>query len=464
MLPRLALLLGCAFIAWMLGRDRRWRRLPSRALWVPAIWLALASSRPMSFWLAQVGFGGGASSNLEGSPVNVIFNGSLFLIAILVLSQRKFSWARYALANKALFAVYVFYLCSMLWSPFPVPTVKRVVQEFGHVLIAAVVLTEKDPAASLRVMFVRVSYILFPLSVIFIRYFPAIGRNVSYVSGTHMLCGVADHKNSLGQLAMVFCLVLLWDLMETRKPETTSGTKPERRVRLVNLGIGLYLLVVSNSATALICFVLGVALLFAGGRLAEMRSPRRVFMLGVLSIVLLMTVEQVYGISGHASEVLGRGSGLTGRTEIWRAILQKNTHYLVGAGFRGFWETREGESVSVELGTNRLLTAHNGYLETFVNGGVVALVLLGAFIWSTGFNATSKLVKGEPIGRLAVVFWPILLAYNVTESQFFQSGSIWFAMLLVTIDNPWRERRGREVGARWVRREPDVNQRSIPST
>ena len=194
-----------------------------RALWIPGIWLALASSRPTSFWLAQVGVGGGASSNLEGSPVNVIFNGILFLLAIVVLKRRRFNWAQYALANKALFSIYAFYLCSMLWSPFPVPTVKRVVQEFGIALIAPIVLTEKDPAASLRVVFVRVSYILFPLSVIFIRYFPDIGRVVSSVSGTHMLCGVADHKNSLGQLAMVFCLVLLWDLMETRKHETTSG-------------------------------------------------------------------------------------------------------------------------------------------------------------------------------------------------------------------------------------------------
>ncbi len=62
-----------------------------------------------------------------------------------------------------------------------------------------------------------------------------------------MLSGVADHKNSLGQLCMVFCLVLIWDLMETRK---TTSPRPESWVRLLNLGIGLYLLVVSVSATA----------------------------------------------------------------------------------------------------------------------------------------------------------------------------------------------------------------------
>jgi hypothetical protein len=66
----------------------------------------------------------------------------------------------------------------------------------------------------------------------------------------------------------------------------------------------------------------------------------------------------------------------------------------------------------------------------------VGLFFLGAFLLSTGFNTTAKLVKGDSLGRLAVVLWPILLIYNVTESMFFQIGTVWFAMLLVTIDSP----------------------------
>ena len=40
-----------------------------------------------------------------------------------------------------------------------------------------------------------------------------------------MLCGVAGHKNLAGQMAMVFCLVLLWDLMETRNTRDSFGTR-----------------------------------------------------------------------------------------------------------------------------------------------------------------------------------------------------------------------------------------------
>src|SRR5688572_11718721 len=113
MLGTLALLCGFACILWMFRRDMRWRRLPSNALWLPAIWLALGSSRGMAFWFNQLGLGGGGGSDrLEGSSVNLIFNNGLFLVAILVLYKRRFNWAHYAFANKALFVMYGFFLCS----------------------------------------------------------------------------------------------------------------------------------------------------------------------------------------------------------------------------------------------------------------------------------------------------------------------------------------------------------------
>jgi O-antigen ligase len=459
--PTLALLSGLVFIGWMFRRDRSWRQLPSSALWVPGIWLALCSSRQLAFWLQALGIAGGGSSNLEGSPINIIFNTSLFVIALVVLKRRKFSWLQWTFSNKALFAIYAFFLCSMVWSAFPLPTLKRLIQDFGSVIIGLVVLTETDPAAALRIVSVRVSYVLFPLSVIFMRYFPDIGRSVSEVSGTHMVSGVADHKNSLGQLAMVFCLVLLFDMMQTRDSRSADAKRPEQWARLLNLGIGLYLLYVAASAAAQLCFLVGLVLLFVSGRLARMKSARTVFMCSALAVLVLVALQQTYDLSTNVSEALGRGSGLTGRTEIWEATLAKAPDPWFGAGFRGFWETPAGMSVAQELRTNRLLTAHNGYIEVYLYGGIVALCLLGAWLWATGLNSMAKLVSGDPIGRLCVVFWPLLLLYNVSESAFFQPGPIWLIIFMATLDvarQPVREKATNRVAM--VRHQLESGQRN----
>jgi O-antigen ligase len=140
---------------------------------------------------------------------------------------------------------------------------------------------------------------------------------------------------------------------------------------------------------------------------------------------------------------MGRGAGLSGRTQIWEKIMEKNTHQLVGAGFRGFWESSEGESVWQELGTNRLLSSHNGYLEIYLQGGLLGLFLLLAFMLSTGLNAVDKLVRGKSFGRLALMFWPVLLIYNATESAFLQIGILWFTTLLVTIETSVQHQRVR---------------------
>lgn len=444
----------------MIRRDRRWRRFSSAALWIPALWLALGSSRGAAFWFYQLGLtGGGQSSRLEGNPVNAVFNSSLFLIAILILNRRRFSWARYAFANKAVFSLYAFFLCSALWSPFPVPTVKRLIQEFGWLLISPIILTESDPAAALRVVFVRVSYILFLPSIPLMKYFPNIGRATSY-HGSQMMSGVADHKNSLGQLCFVFCLFLIWDLMETRKINTGSPGNADYLARLLNLGIGLYLLVVSSSATSLMCFLIGLALLMVGKRLAAMKNAKAVFMLGVMATVCLLAVEQTYHLSSRVSEAFGRGSGMSGRSEIWQVALKKNTNHLIGVGFRCFWDTHDGKATFEELGTGELITAHNGYIETYLDGGVVGLFFLGVFIWSTGLITTAKLVAGDPIGRLAVVFWPIILIYNLTESQFMMAGPVWYAMLLVTSDS-WQARgENATVNGPMVRPSHQIRQKS----
>ena len=87
-----------------------------------------------------------------------------------------------------------------------------------------------------------------------------------------------------------------------------------------------------------------------------------------------------------------------------------------------------------------MITAHNGYIETYLNGGVIGLCFLCVFIWSTGLIATAKLVERDPIGRVAVMFWPIILIYNLTESQFLMAGPVWYVMLLATSDLPQARR------------------------
>ena len=113
-MPTLALLIVFVFIGWLFRLDMRWRQLPSTALWIAGIWLAQSSSRSIGYWLATIGIGGGGSSNLEGNTINSIFNGAIFLVAIVILNRRGFRWGEFIVANKALFSV-LFFFCAVFY-------------------------------------------------------------------------------------------------------------------------------------------------------------------------------------------------------------------------------------------------------------------------------------------------------------------------------------------------------------
>src|SRR5688572_21404933 len=101
MSPQLALLACCAFVGWLFREDMKWRRLPSAALWIAGIWVAIAGSRSPTYWTAYLGLGGGVQSNLEGSPLNFLITAALILAALFVLQRRRFSWGAFIQENKS---------------------------------------------------------------------------------------------------------------------------------------------------------------------------------------------------------------------------------------------------------------------------------------------------------------------------------------------------------------------------
>ncbi len=426
--PQVALILGYGLVGWLLWNDRQWRRSWTRALWIPAIWLTLLGSRPMSFWI-----GGGGSSNLEGSPVNVLCNGFLIASALVVLLRRGFDWGYFAERNKALLLIYFYFATSALWSEFPLSSIKRIINDFGCVLIALVILTDRNPGEAGKAVFVRVAYFLFPLSVVFIRYFPHIGR-ISSRSAEQMVTGVTGHKNSLGQLVFVLGLVILWEILEHRRHGGGPRTRMQRWSHWGIMAIGLYLLVICDSATSLVCFVAGGALLVLRERLTRMQNARRFVLISLTALACLWGLDRAFGISDKVLALLGRNATLTGRTDIWQEVREAKINVVVGSGFRGFWETDAGVAIYEKLNINRLFTAHNGYLDVYMSGGLVGVALLGLALLSGGTKALNKYFSAGTFGKVALPYWVIAILYNNSESNFFILEPLWFTWLLVTIE------------------------------
>ena len=151
------------------------------------------------------------------------------------------------------------------------------------------------------------------------------------------------------------------------------------------------------------------------------------------ALVLLAVAELAFGISGHMSESLGRGSKLSGRTELWTALLGMHTNPILGTGFESFWlgeRPRQLEGLWFFIPNE----AHNGYLETYLTLGVVGLLLLIGLFVATFWKIRAELFRNFEMGRYRLGLLAALIIYNWTEAAFRTLTPLWFIFYLIAMD------------------------------
>jgi len=432
--PILALWLGYGFIYWLFRNDRKHRSMSS-ALLVPFFWLLIVSSRPVSFWLSWIGLNTSGTSNLEGNPVDLLIFLALIFAAVVILVRRGFSWTAFGARNVLIIVVYLFLLSSSMWAEHTFPTVKRVIKDFGSVIVAMVILTEPNPMRAIRTVFIRAAYILLPLSVIFIKYYPAIGRQAGR-TGDSMFCGVCMHKSSLGELAFILGLFIVIDLFELKKEGGFANTRINKWIRFGLLLMVAWLVHTCASATALICFTIGCLILWGSGRLVRSQNPARALAYCVVLLGCLFAIEKAFDVSGMVLDALGKDRSLTGRTEIWELAKQTGAKGLLGVGYFSFWTSAAAESIQQHF-AGAMNSAHNGFLDMYLDGGMIGISLLLLLMLVWGGRSIKRMLAGTLFGRLGFTVWVLAILFNHSETAFFRLMPMWFTLLLMMLRCPY---------------------------
>jgi len=436
MVTILALLIFSIGIAglFFLNRDSSVRT--SKALWLPVIWLWIVGSRPVSMWL---GTGAAATNTLDatlsGSPMDAAVFEALLAIGLMVLLYRRKITSAYLAVSGPILLYFLYCLISVSWSPFHEPAFKRWTKAAGDLVMVLIILTDGQPIAALRRIYSRVGFILFPLSVFMIRYTDT-GRLYD-ADGTPSNVGVTTNKNTLGLILFVISLGVLWNVRSLfiHKDEPHRGRRLVAQCTLLAFGIAL--LQMAHSATSVICFILGAGLMFATSLDFIRKRPRRVLTLS-LGVVLAGGFGLLFGGGAAISESLGRGGGLSGRTDIWAASIAAAGNPLIGTGFESFWNANAATvNHSLQLlgfkDLSNLNSAHNGYLQIYLDLGWVGVSLI-VLILIGGYRYASKTFQHNPeIGSLLLVCIATATFYSITEAGFRIMTPSWIFLLLGVI-------------------------------
>lgn len=433
--PPLAALLCVGFILWLFRRHSKEAAPMSPGLWVAFLWVAIISSRPVGYWFTDgtTAAAIAAAFDSDGGGSFIDRNTYLFLIicGAIVLARRRIDWGNLLRQSQVLWIFYAYLLLSTVWSDYPFVAFKRWFKDMGNVIMILIILTEKNPIQAMRGVFVRCAYVLVPVSVLFIKYYPTLGRTQHRWTWETFYCGITLGKNQLGLAAMVSALFLIWHIVDMYKSSGRRSWVRNAWPEMLVLGMCVWLLSIAQSATALGCFLIGTVVFF-GSRLPWVRANLASFSWCGLGIAVLMLAFTVFpGFRGAVAGALGRDVTLTNRTEIWQECLKLGTNPIIGSGFASTWMTREGVELVDELGG--LSHAHNGYLETYLHSGWVGLGLLLAVLVAAGRNAATHLRANTILGHLFIGLFVGSVFYNYTEVAFNTNNILGFALWLMAV-------------------------------
>jgi len=433
----IALFICTLVILILLYLDGKWNENLTFALWIPLIWIGISGSRSLSLFFGSSSYGGIAPEDyLEGSPTDRIIFTALIIMGLAVLIKRNINVANVFNKNKWLSLLVIYCGISILWSDFPYVSFKRYTKSIGNVIMILVVVTDKYSDQVIKTILRRLAYILIPLSYVFIKYFPKIGRNYHRYSGELSITGVTTNKNGLGVLCMILGLYFTWNLFLNKDNKLNNQINDGKLPKILNIIFTVFiidLLLKSNSATSIYCYLLGLLFMFYYKYFDNLNPINNLFMtifpyvffvVTPLLVIAKNIFHDVVSISGHSETFWGRVSFWPELTGI------SDGSVLVGTGYDSFWLGNKMQ-ILWERYWWHPTQAHNGYVDTYLELGIIGVIIFFVFIVRSYKDIVLISNKNDSFWLFKIAVFNVTLVYNITESAFKGISLIWIVFLLV---------------------------------
>jgi len=402
----------------------------SPPLWVPMMWMIFMLSRSLTQWLEYRGDFSGMDAEMEGSPIDAAFLLILVILGLRILYVRKIDIKGVIKNSQVLIIFYGFALISLLWADFPFIGLKRWIRWFGSLVMVFVILSDESPKAAINSLIKRCAYILIPLSIIFVKFVPRLGRSYSR-RGFADYHGVATHKNGYGVLLLIFGLYLTWELINSWRRKDYPNRRKIRYINSILLLVIFWQLFFIDSKTSIICLLLGIGSLMWLSLPSSQKSPKRAKNYIIAFAIIVLILQQFVDIRSATISAASRDPTLSDRANLWAAVLAVPINPWIGTGWDNFWL---GDRIVPiwERWQWQPRSAHNGYLEIYLYLGLAGIVLLLFVLLWIYKKSTALLVYDFEYGYLSLSFFIITLFYNYTESGFHRMHPMWFFLLLFT--------------------------------
>ena len=334
--------------------------------------------------LAFVFSGSDGTVRDEGNLTYLAIQLALYAVAFCFIAIRWRSVLRAARNATWIFALVGIAVASSAWSPDPFFTLRRSIVLLATTLYGIYFGGRFTIPEQLRLLSWTFALVVLS-SLLIVVFLPQYGVGQGIFSGAWQ--GAFPQKNMLAR-AMVLAAVVFYFV----KPS------PFGWIRRIGILLSICLLVASRSVTGVIVLILMIAAL----QLHRLARSQITFLIPVMIGIGTLGTALAFLIYARQSDLLalvGRSPTLTGRTDLWKAVLAAVLrHPWLGYGFNTFWEGMQGESYSVLLRVGWYVRhSHNGFLDLSLDLGLVGLAtfVAGYLVLSKRALQTARRLPGS---------------------------------------------------------------------
>ena len=350
---------------------------------------------------------------------------NLWYPGYLLILLLTFRWLpkviRMAVFNPLLVTCILWCGLSYIWSIHPDVTLRRSVALLMTTLFGLVLAARYDWNELVQRL-ASVFLVMAVISLFLAVFIPSLGQMQEIHQGAWR--GAWLEKNSFGvRMAMGLALMMCAFAMQ-----------PKRGWLWVPSGVLCFgLVVMSTSKAALLAALVaicGFLVIRVFRRFPILRIP--VMYSVVIGVSLLMFL--LIFMPDMMFELIGKERTLTGRTDIWNALATAiKEKPLLGYGYGTFWQGLTGPSYWVRFSLEwGVPTAHNGWVETWLSAGVVAVVLFGLLYLITLLLAFGRLYRGGVENYWVILSTVLFLMVSLSESTILQQNDLSWVIFVAT--------------------------------
>jgi len=259
-------------------------------------------------------------------------------------------------------------------------------------------------------------------SLIMVFAFPAIG--IHQYDNAGLWRGLWYEKNQMGVVMVAGAIAAAACL---------ASPDPRRLLAGVTLAVNTLLVLATQSKTSLLCLMLGVGVV--GTLWAMRKGGPALAVLGTWFGVVLMAVIGYVFITEPAVvlKALGKDPSLTGRTDIWTALMREVAERpWTGFGYQAFWGRESVPAAFIRAETQwPVPSAHNGWIDLLIQLGWPGAVSVGFAVALAFLTSLFRIpVAGAREGYFGIAYFGVFLLLSLSESILLTNANLPWALLL----------------------------------